>query len=439
MALHLELADLPDGFRVPVSSYWQLLSPEQVSDSGFWEFYIDGSTSDTRAAWALVCCWSDGKASTLVGSLAAEVAISPDSADWIGAETVDNIAAELTAMTWASLIALRWSRSASVVIRPDLSLSRLISQGSTAIASNPKLAQLTRALGEMFPPAVTVVEVRGHKGHPWNDLADGLARHVANDGLPLGGVSCPSLHELATTDPDRAWLWLQRYPGLDDVFPPSFGRQLWQVCPSTRKLPSVPMPFVDPTVGSCSSKLVTVGFRMASINVLSLDDPSSQSTRRRARSGHTARIDLQCHQAGLAVVGLQETRTPSGQTRADHYLVFASGSDTQHTALFGCELWVHRKLALVTLPSGASLAAQDFTFVVLHADPRRLCVAATASTVSLLFIVLHAPCMSPSSSDEDLHRWWTSTVALAQQWGGGDWKFAFLDANAPLANSIEGL
>eukprot|EP00438_Fugacium_kawagutii_P026552 Skav203810 [mRNA] locus=scaffold1236:317608:322820:- [translate_table: standard] len=364
--LQLALVDLPDGFRVPVSSYWQLLDDSVAGTVGYWELYIDGSTSDVGAAWAIVCCWTDGNVRQFVGCIAAPVQLNPTSCDWVGASTLDNIAAEFSAMAWASLIALKWAASSTVVIRPDLSLSRLISQGSTAVATNPRLAMLVRSLGGMFPPHVSVQEVRGHRGDPWNDLADGLARHAACNQGSVGTAECLPLHELAVSELDCGWMWLQKDQGLAPAFPRSFGGQLWQVGPSTRRLsthpPSVlPSPSCRPT-GAGPPALIEL--KVASINVLFLDNPLSQSSRRRARSGHTARIDTQCHQAGLHFVGLQETRTPSGRTSTEHYMVFSSGCDDRHTAILGCELWVHRSLPLVCLPEGRKLIAADFSFVV---------------------------------------------------------------------------
>eukprot|EP00438_Fugacium_kawagutii_P022544 Skav206054 [mRNA] locus=scaffold587:310380:319699:- [translate_table: standard] len=432
-SLEVRLAPLPDGFRVPRPSYDALVETAFPSPSGWWELYIDGSTTDTGAAWSVVCCWTDGSTSRFVGCVGAPVVLAPDDPEWIGATSVDNIAAELSAMAFASLLALAWGPRVPVVIRPDLSLSHLLATATVVTSSNALLAQMVRVLGAAFPSAVTIDEVRGHTGHPWNDLADAVARFVGATQEPVGFVRSHPLHTLVQAPSDLAWTWLQGWTSLQPSFPAAVDNQLWQLEQSRRRI--LPPPAVE-RHSAQSTDSASFKAKIATINVLALDDPSSHSARRQARTGHTCRLDLQCHAAGLAVVGLQETRTLPGQSRTAHYSVFSSGGDFSHTAVLGCELWIHRKLPLVHFASGRTISADAFAYVVVHADPRRLCVVARSGQIELTFIVLHVPCLSGSRSIEELERWWAVTTDLCSRWVRSCWHFWFVDANSAVSQPI---
>eukprot|EP00438_Fugacium_kawagutii_P029598 Skav235412 [mRNA] locus=scaffold924:32291:36799:- [translate_table: standard] len=215
---------------------------------------------------------------------------------------------------------------------------------------------------------------------------------------------------------------------------------MWQIESSARRV-AVPSPVPDKCARAPDQTpgLSTFAVSVATINVLALDDPASQSQRRKARSGHTARIDMQCHEAGWSCVGLQETRTAAGRSSTAHYHVFASGCDTTHTAALGCELWIHRTRALVRTSSGTSVSADSFSFTVPHADPRRLCVVAQHQHFALVLVVLHAPCLLTTTTVDDLGDWWLTTADLCTQWLTSPFALVFLDANAAVSRSAEGI
>jgi len=69
-----------------------------------------------------------------------------------------------------------WPETAAFRIRPDLSLSRLLAQALSVCRSNPVLAQICQTQGLWTAKTAIIEEVRGHKSHPWNELADALAK-----------------------------------------------------------------------------------------------------------------------------------------------------------------------------------------------------------------------------------------------------------------------
>ena len=428
------LLPLPEGMIIPPATYWALVddTPLDPTIPSWAELYVDGSTSATAAAWAIVVVRTDGVASHFVGSLCGSVQLSSHQEDWIGAQTVDNIAAELSAFAIALDLVCRMVPVRSVV-RPDLQLSALLAAHQCVTASNSRLAQLISVLATWLPPDASVCEVRGHSAHPWNDLADAIARWTLSHEPPEMHTF-HVLHQLVSAGADLGWSWVQGAPeSLHHSLPPIIDQQVCQFPLSLRRVPSVhstSIPTSEPS--KCRVKVV-------SLNVLALDSLNEQLQQGRQRGQRTARLDLLWHQAQVHILGLQEARTLPGKHLTDHFLIFASGLENPAAPRFGCEIWLHRFLPLVTLPDGASLCAPDFKFAIVHADPRRLFLRAEHSACSFLVTVLHAPCLGKTKGHghrplDDIAAWWNETSDIVDKCAPATYHWICIDANAPLAS-----
>ena len=106
-----------------------------------------------------------GASARLLGTLAGPVVLGDQHPHWIGATTLDNIAAELSALAAALAWSLQVDSPCPIIIRPDLTLSRLIAQELVVTSSNSSLAQLCGVLAYWLPPSISFLEVRGHSGH----------------------------------------------------------------------------------------------------------------------------------------------------------------------------------------------------------------------------------------------------------------------------------
>ena len=95
-------------------------------ESWEWELYVDGSQSACQAGWSVVIVCKDEYSSCFCGCHYGQVQTATRQPDWIGAESKDNIAAELTAFIIAQDIVLRLLPARPSTIRPDLILSKLI-------------------------------------------------------------------------------------------------------------------------------------------------------------------------------------------------------------------------------------------------------------------------------------------------------------------------
>ena len=97
--------------------------PTDTSDAISYTLYLDGAANGQDAGWSVivVACHPEGE--SFIGCLLGTVQLGSAHPNWFGADTADNMAAELTAMVVAQNLAMRWEGNNSFCIRPDLSLS----------------------------------------------------------------------------------------------------------------------------------------------------------------------------------------------------------------------------------------------------------------------------------------------------------------------------
>lgn len=208
----VQLVMLPDGVHLHPKTFDAMNVPEQYSEPSFAHnavLFIDGSAAHGEAAWSVVCVRYDGLGiPSLFGMAAGLVDIVPTSTSWIGVQCADNLAAELTAFAHASVLALGVNFDTSVVIAPDLELSLLLAQDSCTCKAHPLLVTLLHCLGHsLHHQGHGVHPVRAHCGHPWNELADTLAKFALQCGTPIGRIHAPVLHEMMLHR-DVMWTWV---------------------------------------------------------------------------------------------------------------------------------------------------------------------------------------------------------------------------------------
>ena len=419
------LAWIPEGLDIPPST-WEALH-EQWRVPPFppkWlELYIDGSYSTSGAGWAVVVVAAHEEGKWFCGCMSGPVQTSYSQANWIGAAAESNITAEFS----AAVVALAYGLTVQdlpVFLRPDLALTKTIIDHDGALQKNQPLGQLMAALSSQFPLGGQVWEVRAHQDDPWNELADRIAKAAALSGRHCGQVEWTWIHALASSPIDRNWLWLQTAPNtLQHSFPELHGGQVWQ--PS--EVPISQCPKIDQS--DSMDAQVTLHFSVATFNVLALGADADGST----RSLRAIRLSQQFHAKGLALVGLQEARTEQGVFVTDDYSVYSSGKSQCGKAVHhGCELWVHRRMAIATI-DGRTISVASLRPVVVHADPRRLLVSFSGPMKFLVFVA-HVPCLSSTTSSDDLQAWWHSTCDIIQKAASYGPIVALLDANAPLAS-----
>lgn len=74
---------------------------------------------------------------------------------------------------------------------------------------NSQLAQLCKALGLWSAKVAAIEEVRGHTQHPWNELADAIAKWAVSQAPAFTADEAAPLHRLAQCPHDLGWAWMQ--------------------------------------------------------------------------------------------------------------------------------------------------------------------------------------------------------------------------------------
>ena len=430
--MELHFAPLPENLDLRATTLHALQDPASYIESSFagrLALYVDGSARGHAAAWSVIAVEYDGQGlPTLLGALSGQVELNHSSTQWIGATNADNVAAELTASIAAHLAAIALGHPAFTVIRPDLKLSAMLSTSTWSCHSHSDLAAIARWLGAWFAQGGgTCNEVRGHSAHPWNDLADSVARHALSVVTPVGAVDFDFCHQLLISG-DIAWAWIGLQPPCyAQCLPPNGVSTSWLAQPSLRKVGAPPSSSV-PSEGQWHQ----VQFTIASANVLAIssDLPAFPAE---SASSRAERLDQQWHQQQIAVIGLQESRRAAGRYATTHYHVFASGATQDGGAPHGgCELWLHKHLPFLSAPEH-SLSFAQLRPAISCADSRRLVLHLHSPQFSCSFVVLHAPCRSQHTSLEEVATWWRQTTDLLDKAELAPMTWLFVDANAPLA------
>ena len=432
-SVQVKFAPLPIGLNVHAATLHALQDPHAYLEPALancFALYVDGSARGAHAAWRVVAVSYDWQGlPTLHGVLADHVLVNTTDPGWIGAEFPDNISAELTASVAAHLTALLLPCTSMTVIRPDLQLSAKLSDATWSCTSHHELVQIAHWLGLWFHQGGgRCAEVRGHSSHPWNELADSLAKHVCAGRAASGALDFGMCHE-ALRHGDIRWAWFQlQHPAYRTCYPSPGVPTSWVVSPLLRRIDSPPLaPSCDTT------RWNKVSFDMASANVLALGQDGDLLPDESA-SSRAERLDAQWHAQGFAVLGVQESRRPEGRYATSHYIIFASGAQLcGQVPHYGCELWLHKTLPFMR-SDDSQLAFAEVKPAVSHADPRRLVVHLHAESVSCTFVVLHAPCRSQHNSLADIDQWWTRTSELLRLTELAPLTWVLVDANAPLAS-----
>ena len=391
-----------------------------------YELYIDGATSNGLSAWAVVAVCVSGDERSLLGCVAGLTEINQSSPRWIGAENHTNIDAELSAMAVATAFAYFAAGEVHVTVRPDLALSQQFLNMQSTTRQSSTLAKVIHVLGQAKPSNVDVQEVRAHRGDPWNELADAIAKHVAVTGIDVGSTPWRLLNQIATSPSTIKWEWLRHEPpSFCQAMPTLHGNAVWQPLPSVKQI-QVKVTGPDP-----QSHRVGFSFRMATYNGLALNDDGEQSP---CPNGRVPRIDIQFHHAKLALIGIQEARTPAGCRVSENYRIFSSGYQSCGKAKhFGCELWIHKSLPFCTLPDGRKIGLRDCKVTIVEKDARLL-IAHLEGPIDIMIVVAHAPCVSAGRPISQVSQWWHSLTRRLSVVPKGN-MVVLIDANAPLADS----
>ena len=297
---------------------------------------------------SVLCITSDGSFSSAYGSAGWGVmisAISPAYPDTPGsfvgfaaassldtwcfggenAPALNAFGSEIVGLFWAAVAAFQIPFHGPVLFRCDNEAALGIASGSHVAPSQTVTVacqSLHHAFALRFPGRASYAHVRGHSGDPANELADAAANRGAE--VPLPRVFQLDLPEWFRPDGSVfPWLphlgWSLARPEQGPVHTSGFLR--WDLAepeaaldaerimrPFTRAFPAQKAP-------DTRTRKVCLGF--ATFNTLSLACPGDDQGAQSGIYGHTGRtalLDASLFAESVFVAGLQETRTPEGQS-----------------------------------------------------------------------------------------------------------------------------
>ena len=400
------------------------------------DVYTDGSF-DVTSSWAYVCVASTS-AGRFVLAWARGVVALPGEDWWIGAAEHSALNGERSAVFWALSWILGVHSSIPCFLHCDCIVAAFQAAGTFGSPQCDQLAVACRSIAHVLEVlgklgAGTIQHVKGHSGHPYNELADVLAgaKDVGVSKIPehfqhLSAWVAANVIEwlwlavASLTNPDSWPVW-QHSHFVDSIGnsslaignltgPDFFGRHQFG-----RPRESHPN-----TAMYLSASFVTV-------NVQSLCEDARSTLPNRVPY-----VRAQLDQCGCAVAGLQETRAVATSTvLSDTHIRFTSARDGN--GCFGVELWFSRKHSLLWRGSSpVPFEVNDFR--VLHWTPRVLIVRYVKGTLRVLFVVCHAP----TATHPDREEWWKHFADLLSLTIQGDRVVILGDLNSRLTLPVKG-
>ena len=284
-----------------------------------------------------------------------------------------------------------------------------VAAGQWSIRSNQDVQIHSRALTQWmvqkYGDCVQFHHIASHTGHPWNECADAVTWSVVNQWM--GSLLPMDVLQQLTADRRSehlsSWLWFYEAALRGDPNGP--------VIDGDHFVYNVAAPFGCEPLGQChplpirqqqeSPTLLRttteVSLAVATANVLTLypggERPGSYVS---ARQDQLLR---QCKQAGLHVIGVQESRSKAeGYRETEDYHVLSAPATA--AGVGGVQVWIARRFEF----GDKQFPVLHRHLRVLHATTQRMVVAFCAPWLKLLFVVGHAP----SGVDDQMKRWWTS-------------------------------
>lgn len=374
--------------------------------------YTDGSFSDACAeattGWAFVVLGRVGMQIEVVGVL-----FHPGPGSGLVFSEIpelDNNDMEAAAVLWAALWLLVVRPAVPVTVVSDSALAEHVAQSLWYWRARPGVAQVLSSVCQVAEQVVQLhwEHIQSHCGHPWNELADSLAKWAAlGHGCFLPDALCDRMQASNSLN----WEWLRAAPAeFRAAYPPIVGTDF--VFTELRSEAALTPPRGSAEGGGGSRPGMSAGFGVVSYNVRTFksgDNPGAVEPAELPAPplpGRAAALRRQFRDLGVAIVGFQESRTAAESYQVDGFLVIASGAIKGN---LGCELWVDLRAPLVK-QDGRGLCVPASACVVVHADPRLLVVCIRCQALSCTVAVAHAPHSSHPLEERD--RWWQQLTSV---------------------------
>lgn len=370
--------------------------------------YTDGSagTEDNEpiAGWSVLIVQEDKHIFfTVIGRFSGAVSTDCNRA-CAGVDDLQSATAEACAL-WN---ALRWCMQLQgrhdITIHVDASL---VAEFVTCVSSwhnAPRVAHLAKGLWRVLwqNGKIQYIHVPGHKGFPWNEWCDGLAKFASRKKVSAGLASEIGTDDSAATPHNvplsyvncphsSRWLWLVCLPKgrrAELGLPPMRNGTLWLQEPKWNLDVRSFVPDFDIGRGDPSlDEDIIVRLRVGSLNVRSLKDNAKVSE---AEAGRVPALRKQFEDMRLHVIAIQEAKSrAAGSIGSATHFRLCSGP---HLAPKGdIELWFSVTQPIAWTLEGPIRFDRDNVQIV-NAQQRMMIASVRTRCINFDIVAVHAPC-----------------------------------------------
>ena len=397
-----------------------------------WFIYTDGSflSHRERASWAIALCSAPDRSTPIDGQklVAWYGGLLNDATDPLGLQidTPDSTNAEGAALLWSALLAIAHAEEHSdlTFCYDSLGIGQAAAGKFNYTTAYPLISavrKLHQAVESKWGLAHVFHEhVKGHSGHPANELVNSLAQEIARLWVLPHHPPLP-VQSLINDDLTINNLWLLLDPQLStSVWPEK--SELGFACPNGRKLCGLDQGYDwNFNYGSKASPTkdidILLDLKIMSFNVQSL-------------LGKVQFLRAQIHHYRYALIGLQETASKEDRiSSADGFLrVAAKAID----GVGGVEVWFSASTP-IAWAGNRPLYWDLASLIVLHHDSQLMILKCAITGLGLHLIVNgHAP---HSGNDEAYKRdWWLRLLHLLRAFRHGLPLILLIDANAQVGS-----
>ena len=365
-----------------------------------WHIFTDGSAKNEKATWAIVIIkevlWDGRHTFVRVGYAAGDVTEDLGPVDQ---NAMDAEATAIIAMVEYALANCVFPES-HVYCHFD---AMAVGFGATGIQGIPQQKGSTSTRQKAARILMTILEkqmerkkgsceglhVCAHQGHPWNEMADGLAKAVWHGWQPQNHFTFASGALLQ--HPLAEWAWLQVAPNMEL---PSLSHLLRNEDPM-QNVHNIDATLLCKPVKS-SHRELPVALKFATANVATM---AYEKDRGDGVSLKAMEILRQFEETKVHIIGVQESRAKRSQCiESGPYTRLIAAGDGGHA---GVELWINGQEIAKAFKT---VFAPGKDLCVWHQSARVLGVRCNFGAIAFDVLVLYAP--QGGRPSEEIQQWW---------------------------------
>eukprot|EP00435_Cladocopium_sp_Y103_P031953 s3260_g8.t1 len=296
------------------------------------------------------------------------------------------------------------------------------------------LRNIHRLIESRFCPIIYHWHVRGHCGHPGNELVDHLANTAHGQ---IANSTSRWLEALPSADfcQTSAWFWVL----FDQQFAPHWWQhQLWFAQPTTTPEGELLGLRSETQSDATPPTKIEVKLRFATCNVLSLCGARDDVTCGISGPSRQDMLLEQLRDEGIVIFGIQETRLRRlHHAHSEHYFLFKAPANERGQLGLMAGFARHMPYASRITSDGKStpIKFREQDFSIIHYEPRILIIRISGAALKCICIVCHAP--HTGTDSEVLEQWWFRLRTLIPV-NYNTWpRLLLTDANATVGHTTD--